>query len=141
MPEILTTAAQPDYLSSEAFQADELELMVDRAERKVLGRYRETDTRSDDLILDEHFGRDVQLEGYVEDDQGDPDLQEMDAGLLDALRAAIAAIVEFEVDRPDEAEHVDSMSQGDRQVSFKDKSLPSSVFSPLRSFDRRSVWH
>jgi hypothetical protein len=140
MPDILVSDAQPDYLTSEAQNADELELMIDRAERKVLNRYREVGPARD-LILDVHYDSDIQLDGYVEDDQGNPDLQEMDAGLLDALRAAIAAIVEFEVDRPDEAEHVDSMSQGDRQVSFKDKSLPSSVFSPLRSFGRRSVWH
>jgi len=139
MPEILTTAAQPDYLSSEAFQADELNLLVERAERKVLSRYREHDHR--DLILDNHFDTDVQLNGYVEADNGTINLNESDDRLIDALRATIAAIVEFWVDKPDDAEHIDSMSQGDRQVSFKDKSLPSSVFSPLRSFGRRSVWH
>jgi len=139
MPEILTTSAQPNYLSSEAFQADELELMVDRAERKVLGRYREH--HRDSLILDAHFDNDIRLSGYVEANDGTIDLNESDDKLIDALRAAVAAIVEFWVDKPDEAEHIESKSQGSRSVSFRQRDLPSSVFSPLRPYDERRSWH
>jgi len=78
---------------------------------------------------------------FVEDSNGNPDLQEMDSGLLGALRASIANIVEFWVDRPDEAEHIESVSQGDRSVSYRDGDLPPSVYSGLRPYDRRAVWH
>lgn len=138
-PQILTSAEQTSFLSTEAQNADKLDLKIVRAEHKVLDRYRETDTRTDNLILDAYYDADIRLDGYVEDDQGDPDTTNMDADLLFALRDAVARIVEFWVEKPDE--HVESKSQGARSVSFRDKDLDASVYSPLRPFDQRRIWH
>lgn len=139
---LLTRDTWPTFLSEDVMTEDPEELMrlAERAERKVVDRYREVDTHTGDLILDNHFDADVRLDGWAEDDQGNPDLQEMDAGLLEALRESIANIVEFWVNKPNEAEHIESQSQGDRSVTFRDKDLPSSVYAPLRRFDDRSPW-
>lgn len=140
MPNILTPSVQTDYLTAEAYNHEELPLLIEKAERKVINRYRETDNRRDDLILDAHYGVDVRLDGYVED-EGQVDLEESDDGLIDALRATVAAIVEFWTDKPDASAHVDSMSQGDRSVSYRDKALPSSVYAPLQPYDERRRFH
>lgn len=136
MPDILTTDVQPQYLTDEAFNADELELIVDRAERKVVDRYREIDARSDDLVRDVHYDADVRLDGWAETDEGDPDVDAMDDGLLDALRTTIALVVEHVADKPDE--HVSRLRQGERTVEFRDKDLPSNVYRPLDRFDART---
>lgn len=141
MPDILTASSQTDYLTDEAYQHSELELLIQKAERKVLNRYREVAGRSDDLILEDHYDSGIRLDGYVEADDETIDLQESDAALVDSLRAAVANIVEFWVDKPDEAEHVSRRVQGDRTVEFRDAALPSSVFAPLRSWDRRRAWY
>jgi len=137
-PQILTSGEQSNFLSEQAMNADRLDLMVVRAENKILNRYREVDN-DQDPILDAHYDSDVQLDGYVEDDNGDPDIQNMDEGLLFALRDAAARIVEFWAAKPDE--HVESKSQGARSVTFRDKDLPSSVYAPLRPFDERRAWY
>lgn len=128
MPDILTSDVHADYLTSEAAGAEELGLLIDRAERKVIGRY-------DD-------GDEVHLGGWAEDDNADPNLEEMDEDLLDGLRAAIASVVEHWASQPDEAGHVQSMSQGARSVTFRDASrgLPSGTFGPLHRFDETPAW-
>jgi len=140
---LLTRDVWHEHLSEEAMEEgpDVLFGLIDEAERKVLNRYREVAAHPGDLILDAHYDSNIRLDGYVEDSNGNPDLQEMDSGLLGALRASIANIVEFWVDRPDEAEHIESVSQGDRSVSYRDGDLPPSVYSGLRPYDRRAVWH
>lgn len=143
-PQILTSTAQDDFLSEEAQNTDQLELMIVRAENKTLDRYRETRPEGRfqiEGIDGEPLEEDVQLDGWVEGDDGDPNLNEIDSDLLFALRDVVARIVEFWVDQPDEAEHIERMDQGDRRVDFRDKDLPASVFQPLRRFDQRSVWH
>lgn len=142
-PQILTPPNYDSFLSESAMNADRLELMVVRAENKVIDRYRET--RPDDRIED-YFGGSieghmVQLDGWIESDDGTLDLQQADDELLFALRDAVARIVEFWVDKPDEAEHIARKDQGDRRVDFRDKDLPSSVYAPLHRFDERDVWH
>lgn len=137
-PKILTPPVYDKFLSEEAIDASRLELMVVRAEQKVLGRYREVDNTRD-LILEAHYDADVRLDGYVENDDGDPDLDQMDEELLFALRDSIARIVEFWAAKPDE--HVARLDQGDRRVDFRDKDLDASVYAPLRRFDERRAWH
>lgn len=141
-PQILTSSAQSDFLSSEAQNASRLDLMVVRAENKVIDRYREVrpNDHVDDFFGGSIEGHDVQLDGWREDDNGDPDVAEMDEDLLFALRDTISRIVEHEVQKPEEAEHVSRKVQGARQVDFRDKDLPRSVYAPLRPFDERDVY-
>lgn len=142
--QILTTEHWSDFLSDEAIGADRIELLVKRAEKKVLDRYRETEPDGRftmEGVDGDPLEQSVQLDGWIEDDSGDPDVQAIGEELLFALRDAIARIVEFWVDKPDEAEHVARMDQGDRRVDFRDKDLPSSVFSGLRRFDETGAWH
>jgi hypothetical protein len=136
MPDILIPDSQTTYLTDRAYQAEELDLLIDRAERKVVNHYRENRTRSNYGL----GGWQVSLDGWAEDDDGNPDLEEMDEGLLDALRASIAEIVEHWASRPDEAEHLTRKSQGAKSVTFSDDTdLPSSVYAPCRPFDERTV--
>jgi len=135
----------PDYLSAEAMWEDPEEIMrlAAEAERTVVDRYRETrpDGRFQIEGIDgEPLEEDVQLDGWIEDDQDNIDLDRTDDALIDALRATVGAVVEWHLERPDEAEHVESKSQGDRSVTFRSKDLPSSVYGPLRRFDTRSSW-
>jgi len=132
MPDILTPDSQTTYLTQQAYQSDELDLLIDRAERQVISRYKEH-SRGGFRLGDQG---EVRLDGWASDD-GDPDLEKMDDALLDALRACIAEIVEHRASRPDEAEHLESKSRGARSVSFRDASLPSAVHAPLRPFDER----
>lgn len=139
-PQILTSDEQPDFLSEEAQNASRLDLMVVRAENKILDRYREV--RPDEQVAD-YFGESiegptVQLHGWLEEEQDNPDLDAMEDELVFALRDATARIVEFWVSKPDQ--HVESRSQGARSASFRDKDLPSSVYAPLRPYDEREGW-
>jgi len=131
-PKILTDR-QDTFLSEEAQQADRLTLMIVRAEKKVVDRYRTTGGSE----LSFSKGGVVQLDGWAEDENGDPDIQEMPADLVFALRDSIGRIVDFWAQKPGEADHVQSQSQGDRSVSFRDADLPRSVYRPLRPFDLR----
>jgi hypothetical protein len=137
MPDILTSDVQSQYLTSKAQNAEELDLLIDRAERMVINRYRENASRNDFRLGN---GQDVRLDGWASTDSG-PDPGSMDEDLLDSLRAAIAAVVEHWASRPDEADHVQSMSQGARSVTFRDAKgeLPRGVYAPLRPFDERTT--
>jgi len=144
--EFFTRDVWPEHLSAASMQADPTEIMhlAEQAERTVLDRYRETrpDGRFQIEGIDgEPLEEDVQLDGFVEDDQDNIDLDRTADALLDALRATVGAIVDWHLDRPDEAEHIEERSQGDRSVTFRDEDLPSSVYQPLRRFDERDVWH
>jgi len=135
----------PRHLSEESMQADPDRIIriAAEAERTVTDRYRETrpDGRFTIEGIDgEPLEEDVQLDGWIEDD-GTIDLQETDDALINALRATVGAIVDWHLGRPDEAEHVSRKVQGDRTVEFREEDLPSSVFSSLRRFDERDVWH
>jgi hypothetical protein len=137
MPNILIPDSQTTYLTDRAYQSDELDLLIDRAERRVKSRYRENLSRNDFRLSG---GGEVRLDGWTEDDEGNPDLEAMDDALLDALRASIAEIVEHWASRPAEAEHLESKSQGARSVSFRDDTdLPSAVYAPLRPYDTRKT--
>ena len=135
---------RPEDLDHIDEDAQTLSRLAERAERKVLNRYRETDAHDNgqDLILDEYYGREIRLDGYVEQEDSEQiDLERSDDRLIEALRETITRIVEFWARKPDEAEHVSRLDQGERRVDFRDKGLPTSAFSPLRPFDERRVWH
>lgn len=134
---LLTREVWHEYLSDAVMSEHPEKIMrlLDKAERKVIGRYRETRPHTDNYIGEAHLESNVRLDGWIEDDQSDPDLQEMDEDLLDALRESISRIVEFWVERPDP--HVKSESQGARSVSYREKDLPADVYAPLRPFDDR----
>jgi hypothetical protein len=165
MPDILTQDVQDDYLTNEALNSSDLTLLIERAEVKTINRYRETRPEGRfqiEGIDGEPLEEDVQLDGFVEPSGGGAgmmgigplyphnspestgpkiiDLQASDERLVRALRATVARIVEFWVDKPDEAEHISRLDQGERRVDFRDKDLPSSVYAPLRRFDQRDVW-
>jgi hypothetical protein len=164
MPDILTQDVQDRYLTDKALNSSDLTLLIERAEVQTINRYRETRPEGrfqiegiDGEVLED----DVQLEGFV-GPSGDGtgmmgmgplyphnspavDINVIDIGASDdrlvrALRATVARIVEFWVDRPDQAAHVARLDQGERRVDFRDKDLPSSVYAPLRRFDERDVW-
>ncbi|MCS3707186.1 hypothetical protein GGP62_002173 [Salinibacter ruber] len=146
--EFFTRDVWPEYLSEEAMREDPTETMrlAEEAERRVIGRYREVSARTDDPLAFDTYGDvyhgDVQLDGFAEKDSSEQiDLEESDERLLDALRAAVANVIEWHAGRPDEAEHISRLDQGERRVDFRDKDLPSSVFSPLRPFDDRDPWY
>lgn len=124
---------------------DVLQRLIDRAERKVVDRYRrENALHDDELVLEPPFfdGR-VQLDGWEADDNGDPDLGRMDDDLLAALRESISRVVEHWIRQPDDADYISSMSQGDRSVDFRERQLevPRSAYAPLRRFDHRDPWY
>jgi hypothetical protein len=108
----------------------------------VVDRYRERLGHGGSPLHFDSVGAatEVQLHGWVESDDGTLDLQEVDDELLFALRDVVARIVEFWVDKPDEAEHIERMDQGERRVDFREKDLDASVFQPLRRFDERDVY-
>ncbi|MCS4139599.1 hypothetical protein GGQ13_003054 [Salinibacter ruber] len=132
------------YLPEGVMQAGPRRLMqlARRAERLIVRRYQETDAhRSDNLILDEYYGRDIRLDGYVEQESSERiDLGKSDPRLVEAMREAAARIAQFYARRPEEAEYVERRDQGERRVDYRDKDLPSSVFAPLRPFDERDSW-
>lgn len=142
MPRILTSSHY-DLLSDEAQARSDLDALVETAEMKVIDRYREV--RPDDQVED-YFGgtitgEAIQLDGWQEDDQGNPDTEAMNSDLVRRLRLTIARVVDHEAESPDG--NVSSMSQGDKSVNYSEDAgeMDSSVFSLLRRYDQRDVWH
>ncbi len=139
---LLTREVWHQYLSEEAMQAgpERLQRLTSAAEEKVVNRYRETTPRTRDLILEEYYDSDIRLHGWIEDDNGDPDLEQMDEDLLHALRTVIARLVVHEVTSPDQ--HVLRIDQGERRVDYKPDAgeLPSGIYLPLADFDERKTF-
>lgn len=140
---LLTREVWHDYLSEEAMAAGaaRLQKLISAAEEKVLERYRETTPRTRDLILEEHYDSDIRLDGWIETDQGEPDLTAMDSELLDGLRRVVARLVGHEVTTPDS--HILRIDQGERRVDYKPDAgeLPSGIYLPLTDFDERRRFH
>lgn len=139
MPDILTSKHWFRYVTSSV--EDVTQQLVDRAERRVIDRYREARDRNTRVVpdigaLDQHGV--VQLDGWAETDDGTPDPSNMDDVLLDALRETIARIVEHWIESPEG--HIDSKSQGARSVSYRKgaQHLPHRVWAPLRPYDDRT---
>ena len=139
MPSILTN--YDPFLPEELRQASRIDHHVDQAEREVLDRYRERAYTPMAFRFSSTADAPVQLDGYAEDDQGNPDPNQMDDGLLFALRTVIAAVTERILTAPDS--DVKRYRQGERTVEYKDKrpERPHSLYAPLRRYDQRTPWH
>lgn len=144
MPEILTDGSAVELLSEEALGRADIQRRVERAEMRVVGRYREKAAlRESPLYFTEPLGSEtspgiVQLRGWAETDSGKPDTDAMPNGLVRRLRVVIAEVIQWEVDR-DETAHLDSESVGSKSVSYADtEDVPSRLFQPLDKYDTRA---
>jgi hypothetical protein len=140
MPEILTPNEWDDYLSDEVRSRSDLSHLVQRAEWYVVDRYREDSGGHAPLHFDYAGAVEaVQLRGWATDADGNPDTSAMDAGLLERLRMTVAELVEH-WHKLEDTEEVESISQGNESVTFRDKpEVPSSAFAPLRPYDERRL--
>lgn len=140
--QLLTRDVWHEHLSEDAMAEgpETLHPLIQAAEKRVIDRYREKSPRTDNLIVESHYDNQVRLDGWVETND-DPDLQQIDSGLLDALRRVVASLVDHDVTSPDQ--HVLSMSQGDRSVDYTEDAgeLPSGMYAPLRPYDDRRRFH
>jgi hypothetical protein len=140
MPDILTSDTWDDWLPDEVMSAADLPLVVERAERKLIARYRGPQ-RASPLTHGNHGSLyPVQLIDWEETDDGTPDTAAMSDRLVTRLRDTIARIVthwETSVD-----EDIESVSQGSKSVSYSKGagSLPMSVWEPLRPYDDRTPY-
>ena len=144
MPEILTADAQTEWLSDDLpGEADHWPKLVERAERKVLDRYRESEhgTPLDHFAADPVYLKPVQLQGWQVDEDGTPDMEAMPDDLVTRLRDTISRIVKHWVTSVDG--DIDSVSQGSKSVSYAKSAgdLPMSVWTPLRPYDDRTPYH
>lgn len=142
MSDILTQDTLTEWLSETVRSADNLEMLVGRAERKVVDHYRGK-RRSDTLIkggIGTISGGQIQLKGWAEDADGSPDTDAMPDDLVTRLRDTVARIVTHWVESPDI--DVDSVSQGSKSVSYAKSAgdLPLSVWAPLRPYDDRTPY-
>lgn len=142
MPDILPSSEWPTYIDP-AVVDDVTDLRVDRAERTVVDRYREDPGRPREDVFDIIDGSPapVELDGWREAADGTPDTSAMPDRLVDALRDAIARLVEHRLTAVDRG--VSSESRGARSVSYRasGSGVPPSVYAPLRPFDDRTPWH
>lgn len=140
MADILTSTDYDDFLSDEVQNRSDLDLLVDRAEIRVVDRYRNTRPLTENTLRFDAFDGDpgvVMLYGWAEDSNGNPDTTEMPTELVKRLRLVIATIVE-RMHEHEERDGVDSLSQGDRSISYGDfPEVPTSVFQPLDKYDER----
>lgn len=138
---LLTMEVWEKYLTEQALQEGpgKLQTLVQSAEERVIERYRETTPHASEApILDAAYDADIRLDGWVEDEDGEPDLEEMDAELLDAIRRVVATLVDHEAGSPDR--DILRVEQGEREVEYNPDAgeLPADAFLPLTSFDIRT---
>mgnify|MGYP000647889191 CR=1 FL=1 len=145
MPDLLPPAEWPSYIAADVV-GDVTDRIVDRAERTIIERYREIDACCKPDYIDDYFNGDlsrgtVQLSGWREEADGTPDVDAMPDRLVDALRDAIARLVEHRLTAPERG--VVSESRGGRSRSYASRSsgVPPPVYAPLRPFDDRTPWH
>ena len=143
MPDILTGGPLVELLTDEALGRADIQPRIDRAEMRVIGRYREKEARPDrdfgfrnGLVTRDEPGI-VELWGWAETDDGTPAPDEMPDDLVHRLRMVISEVVLWEIER-DETEGLESESVGSKNVSYADtKDLPSRLFQPLDKYDTR----
>lgn len=130
-PKFLTADVQSEWLPADVLALSDLDLRIWRAEQEVIGRYR----RRGFAMHSEHYFTSVARERvYLRGYEEDPD--EMDEGLLTAIRDVVARIVERDHRAPEEG--VASYQQGERAVTYRESpKRPASVYAPLRDFDER----
>jgi len=142
-PQILIPSEFDTWLSDAVQSQSDLELTVYRAEEKVIDRYRE-EGPDDELVTatgaDTFETAVVMLDGWEEDSNGDPLVDQMPDKLVTALRDSISRVVTHWHDAPDR--DVQSKSVGSRSVTYRDQAdkLPRSVYHPLRPFDDRTPY-
>lgn len=130
-----------DWLPADLKNDPALTRHIKKAERMVIRRY--TQDCSDDLSLERSLTSDhcteVALDGWAENENGEPDTEAMDAGLADALREVIADIVIHKMTAPGYAQ---SEKMGDLAVTYRDGAhkLDGSVYNPLADYDDRILW-
>ena len=141
---IFTGGSASGLLSEEALDRADIKARIERAEMRVVGRYREKSAlRDSPLFFDEPIGAEtspgiVQLRGWAETDSGKPDIEAMPDGLVKRLRVVVAQVVEWSIKRED-TEEVASESVGSKSVSFKDlDDMPTRLFQPLDKYDTRA---
>lgn len=138
MPDILTSDVQGKWLDESVASADNLTRTIERAERKLVDKYR--GGKVPDTVIKDGIGTfsstQVQLKGWAEDSDGNPDTASMPDDLVTRLRDCVARIVTHWEESVDS--NVESVSQGSKSVSYsKDAgTLPRSVWAPLRPYDQ-----
>jgi len=142
MPEILTSDTWDEWLPDSVLSEADLPRVVNRAERKLLDRFRQDEKTIDTSAFQEHPPalEPVQLKGYEATGDGTPDTTAMPDKLVTRLRDTIARIVTHWETAADEG--IDSVSQGSKSVSYSKGagSLPMSVWEPLRPYDDRTPY-
>jgi len=139
-PQILTSGELDTWLPSDIQRNDDLRLKVWRAEQKVIQRYTEHEAGSVQAVREDTHATTVQLLGWEEDSNGDPDVSAMPSDLVTALRDTIARILTHWHETPDD--NVKSRSVGSKSVTYEEDAdkLPRSVYRPLRPFDDRTPY-
>ena len=141
MPDILTGDTLNDWLDDDV-QSEEESLLrtIDRAEQKVIDRYRERTRGPAGALWGPTQEVAVQLVGWEEAEDGTPDIDAMPEDLVRRLRDCIARIVTHWTESP--SGDVQRKMVGSRSVTYnKDTgSLPHSVYAPLRPYDDRTPY-
>ena len=133
MASILTSQHYDDFLSDEAQSAGDLDARVDVAEMSAVETFRDEYATVGVRYFENSTAGAVTLDGWATDDSGNPDPTEMPEDLVFLLRQYIADIVEHELEA-EEQSGVDSVSQGDRSVSYSgDPDLSSRALRVLES--------
>jgi hypothetical protein len=140
IPQILPDSKWGKWLPDGVLSQSDPALKVWRAEQMVIRRYREHEHASTNAVREDTHDAWVQLIGWEETDDGDPDVAAMPDDLVTALRDTISRIVTHRYEAPDD--NVQSRSVGSRSVSFRADAgaLPRSVYEPLRPFDDRTPY-
>jgi hypothetical protein len=141
---ILTDDTGNEYLSDDAQTASRLRVRVEKAEARVISHYREdAAVAGTPLVFDGQFGSKsdpgiVQLRGWEEDADGDPDTTAMPDDLVRRLRIVISDVVEWRL-RQQDREGIESKSEGSRSVSYdkSESTVPTRLFDPLEKYDQR----
>ena len=139
MPDILTGDTFNDWLDDDILSEEgSLLRTINRAEQKVIDRYRERPRGSAPGETTQEGA--VQLVGWKETEDGTPDIAAMPDELVKRLRDCIARIVTHWVQSP--SGDVQRKMVGSRSVTYdKDAgALPHSVYAPLRPYDDRTPY-
>lgn len=125
-------------LSEKAYGQENLQRKVDWAERMVIDWFRENrgrDSFRDEISeLSPSTLPDVQLDGWREDENGEPDVDAMPDDLVVRFRECMIRILEHWAEDTGE---IESETRGDRSWSYKEKAgkVPSTVYNPLQPRD------
>jgi hypothetical protein len=137
---ILPNSEYDNFLSDELQNLSDIDLRVEKAEYRVIEKYRQRHAIDAPLYFDGTSAGIVMLDGYEENDQGEPDTAEMPDDLVRRLRIVIADVVEH-ARKHEQTEGIDSESLGERSASYSNlPSLPQRLFRPLDKYDHtRSI--